>query len=208
MKLLDAVAAAVLVTASLLVGIWVGNYMLPMQRVTALTQSISYTCWTPDRLESFQLTVQYSATNPHWAFTDCTYLSERLSGGRTVIQVDVGASGVPVVQFWPDGVDTQYSSAGIAEFAMGPSNCDPVAGRTGALSIYVDSQTKSDIVTGMCLPLNRHVVFILTFRQGVTPPTPTAIIPTPGGPTPSPSIFVTKQQMIQWLQYGIDLLSK
>ena len=117
--------------------------------------------------------------------------------GGTIVYVTVldqhGApiSGAVVHQRWPDGNITQITMGGVTQFAMGPSSCDPDAGRPGALSYYVDDIATSEEIKGFCLPLNQHVDFYVTliFVPAEIGPTATPIAPspTPGGPTPTPS---------------------
>lgn len=147
------------------------------------------------------ITAKYSSAAPHWAIVDCAYQDETQSGGDTNIYVTVknesgsSVSGVTVYQLWPDGLAPKTTINGSTDFAMGPSNCDPNAGRPGALTIYVESQAASDAVTGMCLPLNRHVRFFLTFQRtgGTAPPTPTTGA-TPDATPPTPLDCRTKAQ--------------
>jgi hypothetical protein len=189
----------------LVLGILVGLAMpsiFPSHQVQRLSaQSVDYICPPPSGNESFTLQLT-PASNPRWYLLSCVYLPPDMSGGQTTINVTTedanGAvlSGIPVTQYWPDGSVTQFTSGGFTQFAMGPSSCDPPT-RPGALSIYVGGGiSQSDVITGMCLPVNRHVVFMLTFRQVSGPTTPT-VTPKPGTPTitPVPGNYVTHEEL-------------
>lgn len=188
---------------ALLVGLSLGLNAVPTRIQSAFSTEGVYSCpsW---------ITATYSAI-PKWKMVGCVYQDETQSGGDTNIYVTVkdadgsNLSGVQVHQAWPDGDVSQSTIGGTTSFAMGGSNCDPNAGRPGALTIYIENKTSSDAVTGMCLPLNRHVRFFLTFQKtGATPITPTLVAPTPI--TPVPGIYVTKSQLIEIFQHAIDVL--
>lgn len=140
-----------------------------------------------------------SGATAHWSLTDCRYQDDTQSGGQHNVYVTVldqnGApiSGATVHQKWTDGNIAQSTFAGVTNFAMGASHCDPLGGRPGALSFYIESPSMSDVSTGECMPLNRHVNFLLTF-QWVTgnTATPTTTLPDLI-PTPIPSSdYVTR----------------
>jgi hypothetical protein len=162
------------------------------------------------------ITTTRAAVAAHWSLIDCQYQDDTQSGGQHNVYVTVldqnGAplGGAPVHQKWVDGNITQSTLSGVTNFTMGPSYCDPLGGKPGALSFYVESPGISDISSGECMPLNRHVNFLLTFKWvGSDNVTSTA---TPGfsaTSTPAPSgDYVTHGEFRSLLvKTLIDILS-
>lgn len=128
-----------------------------------------------------------STATPRWQLVDFKYENENESGGRhnlyfTVVDEN-GAplSGVKVWQEWPDGRASETTRNGIADFGLYGGPFYPDQGQVGAYSGYVADRSQSDVVTGMGLPANRHVNYLLTFQRVVSAPAPPTPPAPPGG---------------------------
>lgn len=110
---------------------------------------------------------------PRWELAGFAYQNEEESGGRHNVYItcisETGApvSGIPVHQAWPDGDISQWTLGGVTDFGLYGGPFYPDQGQAGAYSVYVDSKEHSDVVSGMGLPANRHVCYLLTFRRVV-----------------------------------------
>ncbi len=125
------------------------------------------------------VSVDTSAPAPKWALADFVYKDERESNGNPLIYVTVlnedgaPASGAMVWQGWPDGRAPAPTISGACNFFMsGDSSFAPDRGEHGPYFVFVGSESKSDIVRGLGLPLKRHVNYYLTFRRTSAAPPP------------------------------------
>ena len=140
---------------------------------------------------SYWVTVVPTQATSGYRLTGYVYEDETQSGGNHNLYVTVvdknGAplSGVMVHQAWPDGDVAQPALGGVTNFGLYGGPFYPDQNQTGAYYCYIEGKNHSDIVTGMGLPVNRHVNYILTFQQfdSSTPaPVPT---PAPTGDYPT-----------------------
>ncbi len=208
MRKLSYVIAAVILFAA---GFGLGATITPSPRVASVQSVYGCPAW---------VTVTRSSALTRWTLTDCAYQDESQSGGNhNLYFTAVTPFGAPATvyahQAWADGDVQQLTLGGQTNFGLYGGSFDPQRGEVGAYSGYIESRASSDVVSGMGLPLNRHVNFILTFQQ-VTPasqPTPTLGAPTsvPGAPTATPASgdYVTHGEFRDLLvKTLIDVLTK
>lgn len=123
------------------------------------------------------------ATYPRWQLVSFEYLDAEHSGGDVNVYIwTKDAAGnlrsmVTVMQH--NGGDTKLltksepGKLGEVDFAQsGNSSFDPNDGKVGPYSVDIRDAIPSDRVTGMGLPLSRHVVYKLTFQIVETAPQP------------------------------------
>lgn len=123
------------------------------------------------------------ATYPRWQLVSFEYLDADHSGGDVNVYIwtkDAAGnfrSNVAVMQH--NGGDTKLltksepGKVGEVDFAQsGASSFDPNDGKVGPYSVDIKDAIPSDRVTGMGLPLSRHVVYKLTFQIVETAPQP------------------------------------
>lgn len=164
------------------------------------------------------VTVTRSSALPRWTLIDCAYQDESQSGGNhnmyfTAITPFGAPATVYAHQAWPDGDVEQLTLGGQTNFGLYGGSFDPGKGQVGAYSGYIESRATSDVVSGMGLPLDRHVNYILTWQQVTGPAstaTPTTGAPTvgPGTPSPIPGDFITRAEFNALIDALINDLTK
>ncbi len=126
--------------------------------------------------------VQTENNYPKWECLEVKYNDpSEAQGDRNIYVTVLEADGTPSIgtKVWlntgvPEDRGSQVTKGnGQCDFQQtGDSSFDPNRGERGPYVVFVGSESKSDIVRGLGLPLKRHVNYYLTFRRTSAAPPP------------------------------------